>query len=68
MEDTPDVRPELFGPVRGRRARRQRVTGEIWQLDVLHGDHWGVYKTWKEFERAARDRSVWSDGRFKEKL
>jgi hypothetical protein len=23
-------------------GRRQRVTGAIWQLDVLHGDHWEV--------------------------
>jgi hypothetical protein len=63
MEETPDLRPPLFDPVRARRSRRQRITGEIWQLDVLHGDQWEVYKTLKNFERGARDRSVWSDGR-----
>jgi hypothetical protein len=66
MEDTPDLHPDLFEPVRGRRARRYRETGEIWQLDLLHGDHWEVYKTLKDFERGVRDRSVWSDGRVKE--
>jgi hypothetical protein len=66
MEDTPDLRPELFDPVRGRHARRHRETGEIWQMDLLHGDHWEVYKTLKDFERGGRDRSVWSDGRLKD--
>jgi hypothetical protein len=50
MEDTPDLRPDLFRPVHGRRARRQLETGEIWQVDLLHGDHWEVYKTLKDFE------------------
>lgn len=68
MEDTPDLRPVLFEPLRGRRGRRHRQNGEIWQLDLLHGDHWEVYKTLKEFERGNRDRSVWSDGRLKEKF
>jgi hypothetical protein len=68
MEDTPDTRTELFNSVRARRARRHRVTGEVWQLDMLHGDHWEVYKTAKDFERGVRDRSVWSDGRLKERF
>ena len=68
MEHTPDLRPTSFEPVRGRRARRHRDRGEIWQLDLLHGDHWEVYKTLKEFEQGKRDRSVWSDGRLKERF
>jgi hypothetical protein len=68
MEDTPDVRPDYFEPVRGRRARRHRQTGEIWQKDLLHGDHWEVYKTISHFERGDRHRAVWSDGRLKEQL
>jgi hypothetical protein len=28
-EDTPDLRPDLFEPLRGRRARRHHETGEI---------------------------------------
>ena len=46
----------------------RRDTGEILQLDLLHGDHWEVYKTLKEFESGSRDRSVWCDGRLKEKF
>jgi hypothetical protein len=68
MEHTPDTRPEMFEPVRGRRARRSRETGEVWQADLLHGDHWEVYKTVRDFERGNRDRAVWSDGRLKERF
>jgi hypothetical protein len=68
MEHTPDSQPAEFEPMRGRRARRKRETGEIWQADLLHGDHWEVYKTLKDFERGKRDRAVWSDGRLKEKF
>ena len=60
--------PDLFEPVRGRRARRSRETGEVWQADLLHGDHWEVYKTVRDFERGNRDRAVWSDGRHKERF
>lgn len=68
MEPTPDTQPDLFEAVRGRRARRRRETGEIWQADLLHGDHWEVYKTLRDFERGNRDRAVSSDGRLKEKF
>ena len=68
MEHTPRTRPEMFEPLRGRRARRDRETGEVWQADLLHGDHWEVYKTVRDFERGNRDRAVWSDGRLKEKF
>jgi len=68
MEDTPDTNPSRFEPVRGRRARRDRLTGEIWQKDLLHGDHWEVYKTLSDFENGARRRAVWSDGRLKRKF
>lgn len=68
MENTPDTRPDAFEPVRGRRARRNRETGEVWQADLLHGDHWEVYKTVRDFERGNRDRAVWSDGRLKERF
>lgn len=66
MDDTPDTHPDLFESVHGRRARRHRETGEIWQADLLHGDHWEVYKTLRDFERGSRNRAVWSDGRLKE--
>jgi hypothetical protein len=68
MEPTPDTQPDVFEPVRGRRARRSRETREVWQADLLHGDHWEVYKTVRDFERGNRDRAVWSDGRLKERF
>jgi hypothetical protein len=68
MEHTPDTHPDCFEPVRGRRARRNRQTGDIWQADLLHGDHWEVYKTLRDFEHGDRDRAVWVDGRLKEEL
>jgi hypothetical protein len=68
MEETPDIQPGRFEPVRGRRARRHQGTGEIWQKDLLHGDHWEVYKTARDFDNGQRDRAVWSNGRLKEKF
>ena len=68
MEDTPDVYPSRFEPVRGRRARRHRGSGEVWQKDLLHGDHWEVYKNVRDFENGQRDRAVWSNGRLKEQF
>ncbi len=53
MEATPDLKPEQFEPVRGRRARRHRESGEVWQRDLLHADHWEVYKSLKDFETGA---------------
>ena len=68
MEITPDTRPDVFKPVRSRRARRNRETGEVWQADLLHGNHWEVYKTLRDFERGVRHRAVWFDGRLKEEF
>jgi hypothetical protein len=68
MEETPDHHPGRFEPVRGRRARRHRDSGEIWQKDLLHGDYWEVYKTARDFENGVRHRAVWSDGRLKEEF
>ena len=49
-------------------TRRDRITGQVWQKDLLHGDHWEVYKTLHDFEHGYRHRAVWSDGRLKEKF
>lgn len=68
MEETPDTAPGEFEAVRGRRARRHKRTGEIWQKDLLHEDHWEVYKSMRQFERGRRDRAVWSDGRMKDQF
>lgn len=68
MEDTPDIRPDRFVPICGRRARLHCVSGEAWQKDLLHDDHWEVYKSLRDFEQGRRARAVWSDGRLKEKF
>lgn len=43
MEETPETQPAAFETVRGRRGRRHVRTGEIWEKDRLHEDHWEVY-------------------------
>jgi len=68
VEFTPDTAPDAFGPVRGRRARRHAETGEIWEKDRLHNDHWEVYRDMRRYEQGERDRAVWSDGRLKEQF
>jgi hypothetical protein len=60
---TPDTHPEDFESVRGSRAVRNKATGEIWELDMLHRDHYEVYK--KQRVKGKRIRDVWSDGRLK---
>jgi hypothetical protein len=47
MEHTPDTQPALFEPVRGRRARRSRETGEVWQADLLHDGKRHAEAVWR---------------------
>jgi RHS repeat-associated protein len=62
-EPTPDTNPELFDPVRGTSAKKNKETGEVWEKDKLHKDHYEVYKDKKAYEKGRRDRDVWDDGR-----
>jgi RHS repeat-associated protein len=66
IEHTPETHPEEFEPVKGTKAKRNKKTGEIWDPDLLHKDHYEVYKNLKKFEKGNRTRSVWKDGRDKE--
>ncbi|MBJ7534907.1 hypothetical protein JDN40_12395 [Rhodomicrobium vannielii ATCC 17100] len=68
LEHTPENNPEKFEPVRGASAKRNKETGEFWQKDRLHNDHYEVYKNRNNYEKAIRDRAVWSDGRLKKKF
>jgi hypothetical protein len=68
MEATPDIAPDDFEQVKGGKAKRNKNTGEIWERDLLHRDHWEVYKTKKKWELGRRDRAVWNDGRLKEQF
>ena len=68
MEPTPDTAPDEFEPVKGSKAKRNKHTGEFWEKDLLHRDHWEVYKNRKKWESGQRDRAVWNDGRLKEQF
>jgi hypothetical protein len=66
LEHTPTTHPEEFESVRGSKAKRHKTTGEIWARDLLHKDHYEVYKNKKAWEKGNRNRAVWEDGRLKE--
>ena len=68
LEPTPKTNPEKFGPVRGSPGKVNLLTGEIWVFDMLHKNHYEVYKSLNEFRkrRSTRTRSVWDDGRYKD--
>ena len=65
-EVTPSTNKDAFTGMRGRDAKVNKETGEVWVRDRLHKDHWEVYKNQKDYEKGNRVRSVWDDGRLKE--
>ncbi|MEK6300230.1 MAG: RHS repeat-associated core domain-containing protein [Acidobacteriota bacterium] len=67
-EVTPRTNSKAFEAVKGSPAKRNKESGEIWVKDRLHKDHYEVYKNQKKFENGKRNRSVWEDGRAKEKF
>jgi RHS repeat-associated protein len=66
LEHTPTTHPGEFDPIKREKAKVQIETGEIWEKDMLHKNHFEVYKNRKTFEKGVRDRAVWEDGRLKE--
>ena len=62
-EATPTTHPDNFKPVKGTKAKKNPDTGEVWEKDKLHKDHYEVYKNRKQFDKGVRDRDVWEDGR-----
>ena len=71
IERTPKTHPEDFESVRGRPGKRNKNTGEIWEIDKFHKHHYEVYKNMRKYEKRNgenRDRAVWDDGRLKEKF
>jgi hypothetical protein len=64
-EETPTTNPEKFKNVRGRPGKENTDTGEVWEKDKLHKDHYEVYRDRNAYNRGTRDRDVWSDGRSK---
>lgn len=67
-EETPSTHPDQFRPVRGTPAKIHVKTGEVWDPDRLHHNHWEVYKKKSFFDKGTRDRSVWQNGCFKERF
>ena len=67
-EPTPTTHSDIYKPVKGTPGKRNNITGEIWEKDKLHKNHFEVYKNKKDYENGRRDRSVWEDGRLKEKF
>lgn len=68
VETTPTTHPNEFENVRNSKAKQHKQTGEIWEPDLLHKNHWEVYKNKKNWEKGKRDRSVWDDGRLKDEF
>jgi len=66
-EATPTSDKSAFESVKNSPAKRNKETGEIWVRDRLHNDHYEVYKNKKDWENGRRTRSVWDDGRLKER-
>jgi len=66
-EPTPATCPRLFEwkSVEGKKVAEGKKTGEIWELDYLHGDHFEVYSNGRAFRAGTRTRAVWLDGRQK---
>jgi hypothetical protein len=67
-EQTPTTNPENFDRIKGTKAKIDKETGEVWEHDQLHKDHWEVYDNKKDWEKGRRDRDVWDDGRPKRKF
>jgi RHS repeat-associated protein len=43
-EQTPTTNPENFDRIKGTKAKIDKETGEVWEHDQLHKDHWEVYE------------------------
>ena len=70
VEPTPTTNRNIYEPVGGTPAKRNKITGEIWERDKSRhgGEHYEVYKNMRDFKNRKRDRAVWQDGRLKEKF
>jgi hypothetical protein len=71
--ETPTTHPENFKSVRGTRGKQHKETGQVFEKDTLHKDHYEVYSNRQAYDRRSgsrdtRSHSVFSDGRMKEKF
>lgn len=65
---TPKTAPNIYQPIRGQKAKLNTKTCEVWAPDMLHKGEWEIYKDKRRFNDEKRDRSVFADGRLKEKF
>jgi RHS repeat-associated protein len=59
-EITPNINKDVFEPIRGTPAKRNKITGETWEVDKSghRGPHFEVYRNKRDFENRKRDRAV----------
>ena len=60
-EPTPFTAPELFEytNIKGKKVALKKKVGEVWEADLLHGNHYEVYTSRKQFEKGVRNRAVY---------
>ncbi len=61
---TPKTDPDKFRSVKGRAAKVNTETGEVYVKDPSQhgGEHYEVYRNMRDFENGVRDHQVWADG------
>ncbi|WP_153038888.1 filamentous hemagglutinin N-terminal domain-containing protein [Campylobacter sputorum] len=62
---TPDMNKNRFEKLKRNKAYKDKNDGKIWIKDMLHKNHWEVYKDKKAYEKGKRLFDVWDDGRLK---
>lgn len=66
---SPANSPGQYEPINGQKGRLNKDTGEVWEKDQLHKDHWEIYRNKRDYENRSkgetRDRAAWEDGRLK---
>ena len=58
LEATPLTSAQKFQKVKGTKAFRNTETGEIWEKDMLHKNHYEVYKNKKMYDKGVRTRTT----------
>jgi len=64
-EPTPVTVPSLFeySTIEGKKVAVKKNVGEIWEADLLHGNHFEVYSSERHFAQGKRTKAVTLDGR-----
>jgi len=65
-KETPKTDKYKFKSINGRKGKQHVDSGEIFEKDPFHKDHYEVYKNLKDYEKSKRYYSTWLDGLIKE--